>query len=134
MFLLFSALMQVLFSFDQDMRVEKTLIQTLASQLSSTLMQLLFSFDQDMRVEKTLIQTLACQLSSILMQLLFSFDQDMKVEKTLVQTLACQLSCNSCSRLTRTCELRKVSYKFSLINSHQLSLQWILCSSLKLMM
>jgi hypothetical protein len=30
--------------FDRDMRVEKTLIQTLASQLSSTLMQLLFSF------------------------------------------------------------------------------------------
>ena len=73
--------------------VEKTLIQqTLACQLSSTLMQLLFSFDQDMRVEKTLIQTLACQLSSTLMQLLFSFDQDMRVEKTLIQTLACQLS------------------------------------------
>jgi hypothetical protein len=29
--------MQLLFSFDQAMRVEKTLIQTLASQLSSTL-------------------------------------------------------------------------------------------------
>ena len=72
-----STLMQLLFSFDQDMRVEKTLIQTLACQLSSTLMQLLFSFDQDMRVEKTLIQTLACQLSSTLMQLLFLFDQDM---------------------------------------------------------
>ena len=84
--------MQLLFSFDQEMRVKKTLIQTLAGQLSSTLMQLLFSFDQDMRVEKTLIQTLACQLSSILMQLLFSFDQDMRVEKTLIQTLACQLS------------------------------------------
>ena len=68
-----STLMQLLFSFDQDVRVEKTLIQTLACQLSSTLMQLLFSFDQDMRVEKTLIQTLACQLSSTLMQLLFSF-------------------------------------------------------------
>ena len=49
------------------MGVEKTLIQTLACQLSSTLMQLLLSFDQDMRVEKTLIQTLACQLSSTLM-------------------------------------------------------------------
>ena len=87
-------LMQLLFSFDQDMRVEKTLIQTLACQLSSTLMQLLFSFDQDMRVEKTLIQTPACQLSSTLMQLLFSFDQDMRVEKTFIQTLACQLSSN----------------------------------------
>ena len=73
------------------MGVEKTLIQTLACQLSSTFMQLLFSFDQDMRVEKTLIQTLACQLSSTLMQLLFSFDQGMRVEKTLIQTLVCQL-------------------------------------------
>ena len=66
------------------MRVEKTLIQTLACQLSSTLMQLLFSFDKDMRVEKTLIQTLVSQLSSTLMKL-FSFDQDIKVEKTLMQ-------------------------------------------------
>ena len=86
-----STLMQLLFSFDQDMRVEKILMQTLASQLSSTLMQLLFSFDQEMRVEKTLIQTLTCQLSSTLMQLLFSFDQDMRVEKSLIQTLTSQL-------------------------------------------
>ena len=67
--------MQLLFSFDQDMRVEKTLIQTLACQLSSTLMQLLFSLDQNTRVEKTLIQTFPRQLSSTLMQLLFSFHQ-----------------------------------------------------------
>ena len=40
------------------MLVKQTLIQTL--------MQLLFSFDKDIRVEKTLIQTLACQLSSTL--------------------------------------------------------------------
>ena len=49
------------------MRVEKTLIQTLASQLSPTLIQLLFSFDQDMGVEKT-VQTLPClshQLSTM---------------------------------------------------------------------
>ena len=70
------------------MRVEETLIQIFACQLSSTLLQLLFSFDQDMRVEKTLIQTLTCQLSSTLMQLLFPFDRDMRVEKTLIQTLA----------------------------------------------
>ena len=87
-----STLMQLLLSFDQDMRVEKTLKQTLTCELSSTLMQLLFPFDQDMRVEKTLLQTLTCQLSSTLMQLLFSFDQDMRVEKTL--------------------------YKLSLVNSH----------------
>ena len=47
----------------------------------STLTQLLFSFQQDIRVMETLIQTLPCQLSSTLMQLLFSFDQDMRVEK-----------------------------------------------------
>jgi mitochondrial fission protein ELM1 len=58
--------MHLLFSFDRDMRAEKTLMQTLASQLSSTLMQLLFSFDRGMRVEKTLMQTLASQLSSTL--------------------------------------------------------------------
>ena len=47
------------------MGVDKTaLINTLAGQL----MQLLFSFDKDMRVDKTLIQTLA-GLSSTLMQL-----------------------------------------------------------------
>ena len=57
--------------FDRSTIIEKTLIQTLACQLSSTLMQLLFSFDQDMRVEKTLIQTLACQLS----QTVFAFNE-----------------------------------------------------------
>ena len=53
-----------------------------------------------------------------LMQLLFSFDQHMRIEKTLIQTLACWLSCNFCSRLTRTRELRKLSYNLSLVNSH----------------
>ena len=48
----------------------------------------------------------------------------MRVEKTLIQTLACQLSCNFCSRLTRTWELRKLLYKSSLANSNQL-----LCNS-----
>ena len=37
----FSALVWLLFSFDQDMRVGKTLIQTLACQILSTLVQLL---------------------------------------------------------------------------------------------
>ena len=41
----------------------------------------------------------------------------MRVGKTLIHTLACQLSCNSCSRLTRTWEPRKISYKHSLFNS-----------------
>ena len=97
----------------------------------STLMQLLFSFDQ----------TLACQLScnscsrltrtwvdetlmqnsrlSTLMQLLFSFDLDTRVVETLMQTHACQLSCNSCSRLTRTWELMKLSCKLSLVSSYR---------------
>ena len=69
-------------------------MQTLTSQLSL----LLFSFDRGMRVEKSLMQTFASQLSSTLMQLLFLFDRDMRVEKTLMQTLASQLSYNSCSR------------------------------------
>ena len=88
----------------------------------STLMQLLFSFGRGTRVEKTLMQTLASQLSSTLMQLLFSFDQRTRVEKTLMQTLnSHQLSCNFCSRLARTRELIKLSCKLSLVNSHQLS-------------
>ncbi len=49
-------------SFDRRIRVERTLVQTLPSQLSSTLT----SFDQRMRVERTLVQTLAFQLSSTL--------------------------------------------------------------------
>jgi hypothetical protein len=52
------------------------------------------------------------------MQLLFSFDGGTKVEKTLMQTLASQLSCNSCSRLMGARELRKLSCKLSLLNSH----------------
>jgi hypothetical protein len=73
-------------------------MQTLACQLSLalSLKQLLFSFERGTRVKKTLLQTLAsCQLSSSLMQLLFSFD--------------------------RARELRKLSCKLSLVNSHQLS-------------
>ena len=57
---------QLLFSFDRSMTIEKTLMQTLTSQLSSTLMQLLFSFDRGMRVEKALMQTLTSHLSSTL--------------------------------------------------------------------
>jgi hypothetical protein len=62
---------------------------------------------------------------STLMQLLVAFDWGMRVEKTLMQTLASQLSCNSCSHLTRTWELRKLSCKLSLLNSHAtLVLNW----------
>ena len=41
----------------------ENVIQSLTCKLSSTFTQLLSPFDQDMRVEKTLIQTLASQLS-----------------------------------------------------------------------
>jgi hypothetical protein len=86
---------------------EKTLVETLASQLSSTLMQLLFSFDRGMRIEKTLMQTLASQLSSTLMQLLFSFgivfDQGKRKLSCKLSLLnSHQLSCNSCSSLSLT--------------------------------
>ena len=53
-----------------------------------------------------------------------SFDQDTRVEKLsykLSLVNSHQLLCNSCSRLTRTWELRKLLYKLSLVNSHQLS-------------
>ena len=53
-----STLIQLLFSFDQGMRVEK---QTFACQLSSTLMQLLFWFDQDMRVDESKSLTRVCE-------------------------------------------------------------------------
>ena len=49
------SLVNSLFSFDRDMTVEKPHIQTLACQLSSPFIQLLFPFDQDVRVGKTLI-------------------------------------------------------------------------------
>ena len=132
-----STLMQLLFSFDRDMGVEKTLIQTLASQLSCNPCSRLTGTCELRKLSCKLLlinshatlvlvwpghaswensHTNSCL--STLMQLLFSFDRDMRVEKTLVQTLAYQLSCNSCSRLTGTCELRKLSYKLLLINSH----------------
>ena len=58
----------------------ENLIQTLAYQLTSTLVQLLFSFDQDVRVEKTFTQILLVNSHQLSLQLLFSFDQDMRVE------------------------------------------------------
>jgi hypothetical protein len=109
----------------------------------STLMQLLFSFDRGPGARE--LRKLSCKLSllnshatlvlvwpgheswekshansrfSTLVQLLFSFDRGTRVEKTLMQTLASQLSCNSCSRLTGAWELRKLSRKLSLLNSH----------------
>ena len=59
-------------------------------------------------------------------QLLFSFDQDMSHESWENSQTNSRLSTliNSCSRLTRTWELRKLSYKLSLVNSHQLLLSF----------
>ena len=134
-----SQLLSTITSFDRRMRVERTLVQTLASQLSSTLT----SFDRRMRVERTLVQTLASQLSSTL---ILVWPALMRVERTLVQTLASQLSStlilvwpaheswknsransrfstliNFHPRLTGAWELRELSCKLSLLNSHQLS-------------
>jgi hypothetical protein len=124
--------MQLLFSFDQAIKVEKTLMWTLACQLSCNSCSRL--------IKQWKLRKLSCKLSllnshatlvlvwssneswenshvnsrfSTLMQLLFSFDQAMKVEKTLMQTLASQLSCNSCSRLIKQWKLRKLSWKLS---------------------
>ncbi len=148
------------------MRVEKTLLQTLACQLLSTLTQLLLSYDLKLtcklsllnshqlscnscsrltgtrELRKLFMRTLASQRSLTLMQLLFSFDRDTRAEKKLTcklsfansHQLSCklslvnsdQLSCNSCSRLTRTRELRKLSCKLLLVNSHQLSCNSVL--------
>ena len=52
------------------MRVEKTLMQTLTSRLSSIFMQLLLLFDQSIGVDNTVTQTFAFQLLLTLMQLL----------------------------------------------------------------
>ena len=66
------------------------------------------------------LMKLSCKLSLVNSHatLVLAFDQDMRVDETLLQTLACQLSCNSCSRLTKTWELMKLSCKLSLVNSH----------------
>jgi hypothetical protein len=95
--------------------IEKTLMQTLACQHSCNSCSRLTGTCE--------LRKLSCKLSLLNShQLLFSFDRNMRVEKTLMQTLACQHSCNSCSRLTGTCKLRKFSCKLSLADSHQLSL------------
>jgi hypothetical protein len=97
--------------------IEKTLMQTLACQHSCNSCSRLTGTCE--------LRKLSCKLSLLNShQLLFSFDRDMRVEKTLMQTLACQHSCNSCSRLTGTCKLRKLSCRLSLADSHQLSLSF----------
>jgi hypothetical protein len=92
-----------------------------ANSRSSTLMQLLFSFDWGIRVEKTLMQTLASQLSCNFCSRLTGAWELRKLSCKLSPVNSHQLSCNSCSRLTGVWELRKLSCKLSLLNSHQLS-------------
>jgi hypothetical protein len=89
--------MQLLFSFDRGIKVEKTLMQTLASQLSSTLMQ-------------TLASQLSCKLSLLNSHANSRFS-------TLMQTLASQLSCK-----LSLLNSHQLSCKLSLLNSHQLSM------------
>jgi hypothetical protein len=86
------------------MRVERTLMQTLTSQLSSAVMQ-----------------TLASQLSCNSCSSLTGVWELRELSCKLSLLNSRQLSCNSCSRLTEAWELRKLSCKLSLLNSHQLS-------------
>ena len=81
-----------------------TLMQTLASQLSSTYSHANFRFS-------TLMQTLASQLSSTLMQTFAS-----QLSSTLMQTLASQLSCK-----LSLLNFHQRSCKLSLLNSQQIS-------------
>ena len=95
------------------MRVEKTLVQTLASQLSSTLT----SFDWRIRVERTLVQTLASQLSSTLILVWPAHESwENSRANSRFSTLI-----YSHPRLTGASELRELSCKLSLLNSHLLS-------------
>ena len=65
------------------------------------------------------LMKLSCKLSLVNSHAtLVLFDQGTRVDETLMQTLARQLPCNSCSRLTRTWELIKLSCKLWLANSH----------------
>jgi hypothetical protein len=81
-------------------------------------MQLLFSFDRGTRVEKTLMQTLASQLSCNSCSRLTGAWELRKFWCKLSLLNSHQLSCNSCFRLTGAWELRKLSCKLSLLNSH----------------
>ena len=92
-------------------QVQKSWLNSHANSRLSALMQLLFSFDQDMRVDETLMQTLACQLSCnstlvwpgheswwnshansrlwTLTQFLFSFDADFKEPRHWLSHVKC---------------------------------------------
>ncbi len=120
------------------MRVERTLVQTLASQLSSTLILVWPAHEswENSRANSrfsTLVYSLprltgawelrelSCKLSLLNSHLLSSsFDRRMRVERTLVQTLASQLS-STLTSLTGARELRELSCKLSLLNSGLLS-------------
>ena len=112
--------MQLSSSFDQGIRVEKSVIQTLACQLASSRMQR-FSFNPDARVEKTLKKTLASQAISTLMQLMQKLFDKLSLDNSH------QLSCNSYSRLTKTWELRKLSLQTHACQ-HSLTLMQLLSS------
>ena len=105
-------LMQLLFSFDQDTRVEKlSYKRSLVNSHHATLMQLLLLSNQDIRVEITLIDS--HKLSLVNFQQLSCKSCSRLTQNARVETLI-----NSCSRLTRTRKLRKLWYKLSLVNSY----------------
>ena len=115
------------FSFDKDMRVEKSLIQTLAYQLSSSTLNttLLLVWPGHESWENFHTNS---RLSTLINSQYNSFSRltrtwelrNLSYKLSLINSPH-QLSCNSCSRLTRTWELRKLSYKLSLVNCNQLS-------------
>jgi hypothetical protein len=118
--------------------IQSTFMQFSSTLIDCELVQILMRVDKTFRYRAVISSQLSSSLVlvwpgheswenshansrfSTLMQPLFSFDQGMRVEKTLMQTLASasQLSCNSCSRLARAWELRKLWCKLSLLNSH----------------
>jgi hypothetical protein len=129
--------MQVLFSFDRGMRVEKNLMQTFASQLSCKL-SFLNSQQLSCELSTTLMRTLASQLSTTLdansqqlsceLSLLNSQQLLMRTLNnshansrfsTLMQTLASRLS-YKLSTLMQTLA-SQLSWELSLLSSHQLS-------------
>jgi hypothetical protein len=87
-----------------------------ANRRLSTLMQLLFSIDRCMRVEKTLImQTLACQLSCNSCSRLIKQWKLRKLSCKL--SLVNSYATLTCSRLIKQWKLRKLSCKLSFVNS-----------------
>ena len=104
-------LMQLLFTFDRDTRAEKTLMQTPVCQLLSTHATLLVWPGQESWENShanSHLPTLINSHATLVLDWLHGTRELRKLscERSLANSN--QLSCNSCSRLTGTRELRKV--------------------------